>query len=113
MTPDHRPYLRPGVDLCTADEVRGWLLQEADGAPMRRRTTAPAALYAALASLTARLDRERRQACRRGALHEITLARAFRCADGDLADTPRAVLDMLERWHTDRAIAFRAAARAR
>lgn len=95
-TPDHLPYLREG-DLRTAEDVLAWLTRYLD-APGGTGTMAPH-------DLRARLDRERRQACRRGPLKAW---RSF--ANG------------AEHGHTDceycerdlaLALAFRAAARAR
>lgn len=68
MTPDHTPFLRPGTDLITAEDVRVWLRDEADNAPARNRRPPATVLYDTLARLTARLDRERVRACRRVAL---------------------------------------------
>lgn len=55
--PDHHPYLTEG-DLRTAEDVLEWLAR-----PRCCKT-----LGGHIARLRARLDRERRQACRRGAL---------------------------------------------
>lgn len=78
--PDHRPYLAD-TDLRTAEDVAAWLEEHAEqwrrdavadpsvGARSVRLDYAGLrALQGAHADLRARLDRERRQACRRGAL---------------------------------------------
>ena len=124
MTPDHTPYLRPGVDLITAEDVLAWLDGLTSG-PARER------IYGVLdahAALSLRLDRERRQACRRGAL------RAWRSFADDVRDAPTVWLHEGEdlfsqvvesdpnftsgiflemRRSLSDALAFRAAARAR
>lgn len=64
MTPDHRPYLRPGVELITAEDVADWLDTLHHG-PIADRIYG---VQEAVAALDARLDRERRQACRRAAV---------------------------------------------
>jgi hypothetical protein len=68
--PDPRPYAAPG-DLVTAADVLAWL-RARDEAHEGAET-----LVDALDALAARLDRERRQACRRGALAEW---QTFSCA---------------------------------
>lgn len=62
----YREYLRPG-DLRTADDVLSWLRERAIAADECFVSRA-ATLDEAHADLAARLDRERRQACRRAAL---------------------------------------------
>lgn len=64
--PDHTPYLLP-TDLRTAEDVAEWLRERAERA--LHATTPPSvlALHYAHADLAARLDRERRLACERGA----------------------------------------------
>lgn len=112
--PDHRPYLRPDVDLVTAEDVLAWLDREDDisGGPP---------LWYAIDRLRARLGRERRQACRRAALdrwrtasrmirwcREASDGRVRHNADWAWADVGKSV------WHSVYlALAFRAAARAR
>lgn len=83
-TPDHCPYLLPD-DLQTVEDVLAWLDAEAaawrepgiaHGAELVRFDIAVATtLQMAAAHLRARLDRERRLACRKGALEAW---RAFR-----------------------------------
>ena len=68
-TPDHRPYLT-ATDLRTPEDVLAWLKERAIAADEGFVSRA-ATLDEAYAALSARLDRERRQACRRGA-HEMT-----------------------------------------
>lgn len=117
-TPDHTPFLRPGVDLCTAEDVARWLRQFVVGTCLDADE-----IYA---RLTARLDRERLQACRRAALAKW---REFANLSRELSDRGaaggailRAVLDDPEWWGPrtaailgalSAALAFRAAARAR
>ena len=103
--PDPRPHAAP-TDLVTAEDVARWLDERAMASPPE-----PVPQYSrhwilelAWADLRARLDRERRQACRRGARYEITIARAFWRAGGG-------VQQMLALAHVQRALAFRAAAR--
>lgn len=63
----YREYLRPG-DLRTAEDALSWLRERAIAADegfVSRAST----LDEAHADLAARLDRERRQACRRAALY--------------------------------------------
>lgn len=104
--PDHRPYLRPGVDLVTAEDACAWLDGLTSG-PARER------IYGVLdahAALSLRLDRERRQACRRGALDAWRLFRSWVHEWG---------YDPMEEGGEEAAecladaLAFRAAARAR
>ena len=61
---DHRPYAGPG-DLVTAEDVARWLRSiPHTGRPWPNECP----VCSAMLLLTERLDRERRQACRRGAL---------------------------------------------
>ena len=102
--PDPRPYAAP-TDLVTAADVALWLDTLHQGPPSARIF----GVQDAIAALDARLDRERRQACRRGALAEWREFRrwvhgwGYGWGDGD-----GIALDVLSR-----ALAFRAAARAR
>lgn len=113
MSPDHTPYLRPGVDLITAEDACAWLDGLTSG-PARER------IYGVLdahAALSLRLDRERRQACRRGALAVFREACRERERERDaqrLFDDDRAAKTyrMFRLHHLRRALAFRAAARA-
>ena len=115
--PDHRPYLREG-DLRTAEDVLAWLI-EYPGTDAAQASI----------DLDERLDRERRQACRRAALqnfetfaaylrwfptarrmsHECVCARLLGAEPSltDAAATARAVID----GYLADALAFRAAAR--
>ena len=119
-TPDPTPYLLP-TDLRTAEDVLAW---QADcvlaWVPEHSDGRMPAGSLVQL--LAARLDRERRQACRRGYEAEIQQARYHKnmereararlkvrhsdndkvCAEGDL---------FFRRAYVRRALAFRAAAR--
>jgi hypothetical protein len=122
--PDHRPYLL-ATDLRTAEDVARWLREHAEqwrrdavadpsvGARSVRLDYAGLrALQGAHADLRARLDRERRQACRRGAL---SCWRRF-CDEAGNIDWTAESLDV---WgcrrralgSLTRALAFRAAAR--
>lgn len=99
MTPDPTPYLLP-TDLRTAEDAAAFV---------RTYVVDPATewdLSDVYNYLERRLDRERRQACRRAARYEITMARAFWRAGGG-------VQHLLAIAHTERALAFRAAARAK
>ncbi len=97
---DPRPYAGPG-DLVTAADVARWLHEIDDD-----DITGGDPMWLTISRLDARLDRERRQACRRGARYEITIARAFWRAGGG-------VQQMLALAHVQCALAFRAAARAK
>ena len=107
--PDPRPYAAP-TDLITAEDVARWLDTLHQGPPAERIF----GVQDAVAALDARLDRERRQACRRGALAEW---RRF-CDEAGGIDWTGESLDV---WGNrrralnalSRALAFRAAARAR
>ena len=122
MTVDHRPYLRPGTDLCTAEDVAEWLRQFVAGVRLDLDTGMIHDVNAddIAVALRARLDRERVQACRRGAL---AAWRAFRRHSGWFRDrgggSPSRVFDDLpdDTWHflphLTAALAFRAAARAK
>ena len=97
---DPRPYAAP-TDLVTAADVARWLHEIDDD-----DITGGDPMWLTISRLDARLDRERRQACRRGARYEITIARAFWRAGGG-------VQQMLALAHVQCALAFRAAARAK
>ena len=108
--PDPRPYLLP-TDLRTAEDVARWL-RARDEAHDGAETLADA-----VAALRARLDRERRQACRRAVRAWAYLARMhrrhaamYRRNDdhGEAASRLAARVNALTL-----ALAFRAAARAR
>ena len=106
---DPTPYAAP-TDLRTAEDVAEWL---------RKKTFVSASLRATSDALDARLDRERRQACRRGALERwrrvSELVRWAACYDmpGRQADWAwREVARPLAHALQD-ALAFRAAARAK
>jgi hypothetical protein len=98
--PDPRPYAAPG-DLITAADVAAWLRARAEEEP---RSTA----WYLHDRLDARLDREHRQACRRGALAEWRCAvRASRISE--IRCSRAGQLEIAE--YKRRALAFRAAAR--
>lgn len=102
MSVDHRPHLLP-TDLRTPEDVLAWL-----------RLVAP--LYLDLSyHLARRLDRERRQACRRGALARFKMfawyGRQVRSGGCDFDDE-----DFASEMAWDDAadcLAFRAAARSK
>lgn len=104
--PDHRPYLL-ATDLRTAEDVARWLHEIDDD-----DITGGDPMWLTISRLDARLDRERRQACRRGAL---ACWRAF-CDEAGNIDWTAESLDV---WgcrrralgSLTRALAFRAAAR--
>ena len=102
---DPRPHAAP-TDLVTAEDVAEWLRERAERALLGNCHPPTHVLHYALMDLRARLDRERRQACRRGARYEITIARAFWRAGGG-------VQQMLALAHVQCALAFRAAASAK
>lgn len=125
---DHRPYLAD-TDLRTAEDVAAWLEEHAEqwrrdavadpsvGARSVRLDYAGLrALQGAHADLRARLDRERRQACRRGARQAFAsaaeLMRGYaleqRCC-GVVRDTG---VEYAIEHYLSRALAFRAAARS-
>ncbi|HQY59843.1 MAG TPA: hypothetical protein PK141_00475 [Polyangiaceae bacterium] len=128
--PDPRPYAAP-TDLVTAEDVARWLREWRSTATDRELIAAVDWIHAyevqdlrnahdlaqelASQALDARLDRERRQACRRGCFAHFRDACVHR-------QNERALFPMLEpEWATTagecrresihRALAFRAAAR--
>ena len=125
--PDPTPYLRPGVDLITAADAARWLGEHAE--QWRRDAVADPSLGArdvrldyggwralqdAYYTLDARLDRERRQACRRGARRtfadaaELMRGYALEQKCGVVRDTG---IEYAIGHSLTRALAFRAAAR--
>lgn len=70
MIPDHTPYLVEG-DLRTAWDVAEWLESRKFDFPYAKKEAPHRTLDLASIDLVERLDRERRQACRRGALECI------------------------------------------
>jgi len=124
--PDHTPYLL-ATDLRTAEDVATWLREHAE--QWRRDAVADPSVgarsvrldYAGLraiqgahADLLARLDRERRQACRRGARRtfadaaELMRGYALEQKCGVVRDTG---IEYAIGHYLTRALAFRAAAR--
>ena len=107
--PDPTPYAAP-TDLVTAADVALWLDTLHQGPPSARIF----GVQDAIAALDARLERERRQACRRGArMNFADAATLMRCYAlnrtlGVIRDT--ASEDAIAHYLT-RALAFRAAAR--
>jgi len=114
--PDHRPYLL-ATDLRTAEDVARWLDERARNAPAE---TVPSfssfwVLSDAVDALDARLDRERRQACRRATRAWAFLARMHR-RNADMYakndDHDEAMSCRAARGNSlQAALAFRAAAR--
>ena len=111
---DHRPYAGP-TDLVTAEDVARWLDERAMASPPE-----PVPQYSrhwilelAWADLHARLDRERRQACRRGCFAEAHEAYMWRAAERESCrgETWAAVYRERRACALRRALAFRAAAR--
>ena len=111
---DPSPYAGP-TDLVTAEDVAEWLRERAERALLGNCHPPTHVLHYALVDLRARLDRERRQACRWGALAHFRDACVHR-------QNERALFPMLEpewaatagecrRESIRRALAFRAAAR--
>ncbi len=118
--PDPRPYAAP-TDLVTAADVARWLHEIDDD-----DITGGDPMWLTISRLDARLDRERRQACRRGALAcwrafagEARENRHPRYRDAYTAlvwgDKPTDLyrIGEIARANLTRALAFRAAARAR
>lgn len=108
--PDYRPYLREG-DLRTPEEVAKWMRSLSF---FSRERPWRQDLAGACDELDERLDRERRQACRRGArIAWRAAAKAVRasreCTTGDLWWATHAIISS----NIYRALAFRAAARAK
>ncbi len=108
---DPRPYAAP-TDLVTAADVAEWLRERAERALLGNCHPPTHVLHYALVDLRARLDRERRQACRRGCTAMLHEALVWRGAERESADEY-----WVERYHHGRreclarALAFRAAAR--
>lgn len=74
--PDHRAYLVEG-DLRTPEDVLAWLDEYRNSRQCIVRRHPENVIDDAAFALEARLDRERRQACRRGALEEWRLAASY------------------------------------
>jgi hypothetical protein len=117
MSVDYRPYLLE-TDLRTAEDVLEWLYRsQRDETPVED----------ARLELNRRLDRERRQACRRGALRAWRRASATMRASTSTRgyDRPRAMVFAVwvDRWppslvkkmlaNLAEALSFRAAARGK
>lgn len=100
---DPRPYAAP-TDLVTAADAAEWLRERAERALLGNCHPPTHVLHYALVDLRARLDRERRQACERGA--EDCERRAARYADAEEDDER-----FMRETYLHRALAFRAAAR--
>lgn len=101
-TPDHTPYLTEG-DLRTAEDVLEWLIDHPESCAAQ-----------ASIDLAERLDRERRQACRRGALERWErLSRLVRWARAGRSGWRWDEVGDALWWTLRQYLAFRAAARAR
>lgn len=111
--PDHRPFLL-ATDLRAAGDAICELIRMSDeeGAYTRKEGLA---IRRACYDLLARLDRERRQACRRGSFVDLPelarLRRKRKFAVKRLWNYAVEDIDSLRRGHVERALAFRAAAR--
>jgi hypothetical protein len=107
--PPTRPYLL-ATDLRTAEDVARWLHEIDDD-----DITGGDPMWLTISRLDARLDRERRQACRRAsfvALPELArLQRKRKFAVKRLWDYAVQDIDSLRRGHVRQALAFRAVAR--
>ena len=104
---DPRPYAAP-TDLVTAADVARWLHEIDDG-----DITGGDPMWLTISRLDARLDRERRQACRRGCFAEAHEAYMWRAAERESCrgETWAAVYRERRACALRRALAFRAAAR--
>ena len=105
---DHRPFLAD-TDLRTAEDVARWLHEIDDD-----DITGGDPMWLTISRLDARLDRERRQACRRGARRtfadaaELMRGYALEQKCGVVRDTG---IEYAIGHYLTRALAFRAAAR--
>lgn len=100
---DHRPYLLE-TDLRTAEDVLEWLYRsQRDEMPVED----------ARLELNRRLDRERRQACRRGALENWRFFSDMARWSRDRGLIPREDNERATLKRLANALAFRAAARGK
>lgn len=105
---DPRPYAAP-TDLVTAADVARWLREQIYEWDADCDTANPRQVVTCVAiALERRLDRERRQACRRGALVNWREARRLAASP-----QPETIYWPDVAVYLTRALAFRAAARAR
>lgn len=118
---DPRPYAGP-TDLVTAADAARWLRERADRDLRANCHPSAFVLHYAHADLNDRLDRERRQACRRGCFAMLHEARVFRAVERSWEYTARTTDNVnaeflartyraKRRDYLSRALAFRAAAR--
>lgn len=110
-TPDHTPYLAEG-DLRTPEDVLEWLADRKWTTPTTKEPQ-DVTLERAGNDLFDRLDRERRQACRRGALERWQrLSRLVRWARAGRSGWRWDEVGDALWWTLRQYLAFRAAARA-
>jgi phage gp16-like protein len=114
MTPNHHPYLTD-TDLRTAEDVLEWLrhTQRHGCEGHDPRDSEGVDLTCAIQALRSKVDRERRQACRRGALQNWRFFSdmARWCRDRGLIPREASERATLKRLAT--ALSFRAAARGK
>lgn len=112
-TPDPTPYAAP-TDLVTAEDVARWLREQIDEYDIHAIMPPREVLVVTTIALLERLDRERRQACRRGCIAMFREACILREAERDApVELWRARYHGQRREWLIRALAFRAAARAK
>ena len=114
-TPDHRPYLREG-DLRTPEDVLAWVRRPATDRRREHLAWGGERLVPYIdceQMLAFRLDRERRQACRRGARENFAKFSAFaRWCKGHRVVPVDEYEAMTLNW-ISAALSFRAAARGK
>lgn len=110
---DHTPYLRPGVDLVTSSDAAWWLRIDRTERLKAYRQNGGLGVFPCDADLLyALLDRERRQACRRGCFAMAHEAFMWRAAEREsFKNEWRNTYRERRAGALRRALAFRAAAR--
>ena len=113
--PDHTPFLLP-TDLRTPEDVVRWQREAADRLWRQSYTVTTTDV---LNATSEQIDRERRQACRRGMLRAFKFACGNRANERAWAKSDDAEDRHWAKWaskqrivEVQRALAFRAAARA-